>query len=60
MTAADVYMATMSYNLIVPSEDLVPRTKQNQIMEVMFGNLSDCVAEVVEGSRIFEQDILAW
>lgn len=54
LTAADVYMATMSYNIVLPSEELLPKTKQNHVMQLMFGNLSPAVAAVVDKSRIVQ------
>lgn len=58
ITAADIYLATMSYNLVVPDENFLPRTKQTRMINRMFGNLQPVVKAALKPIMVEHRDYI--
>ena len=58
LTAADIYLATMSYMFVVPSEEFLPRTKQTKLLDLMFGNNSPEVQKELKPILVEHRDFI--
>ena len=58
LTAADIYMATMSYMLAPPGPDFLPRSKQTKFLDKMFGNNQPVVKAALKPILIEHRDYI--